>query len=164
MTFFLFRHGEKLKGGDHNPPLSFYGLQQAQQILENIKSGELPQPTRLWVSPKIRTHQTFLPVARHFQLQLEQKSELEERQSSETTGDFRKRIQTALEELSSLSGCIFMCTHMDWTEEAMSLIPSSSDLSSGQYSYWAPAQFLGFQSRDFIFEVTHSGIIKGDNK
>lgn len=164
MTFFLFRHAEKSRGTDNNPLLSPAGLQQAEALLKLVKDGKLPQPQRLWVSPKVRTHQTFAPLSRHFKISLEQREELEERQPHESNSEFRERIRSLVEEISqselkNSSDCVFMCSHMDWTEQAMSIIPCDTNLTSGEYSYWAPAQYLGFQRQGPLFELIQAGAV-----
>ena len=42
---------------------------------------------------------------------------------------------------------------MDWLEEAMSVIPSSQDLTKDAPSHWSPLQYLGLSHKAALFEI-----------
>ncbi|MFP5518749.1 MAG: phosphoglycerate mutase family protein [Bdellovibrionia bacterium] len=159
MKFYIFRHAEKSSGGGPNPSLSAGGFDQASKLALLVREGKLPSPQELWVSPKIRTHQTFAPLAEHLGISLKEIPELIEKQSSESLPEFRQRIESVLQEVVATKKCIFVCTHMDWAEEAMSLIPCDKDLSGSEFSYWSPAQYVGFQLDKSLFHFLETGAV-----
>jgi phosphohistidine phosphatase SixA len=63
MHIVLFRHAEREPMRATNPPLTAQGMRQAQALALLVKQGGLPAPTRLLVSPKLRTQQTFTPLS-----------------------------------------------------------------------------------------------------
>lgn len=148
MKFVLFRHAHKGILPFEDPDLSPQGHLQAEQISRDVSAGKIPAPTRLLVSPKRRAGQTFLPVAQERGLPLTVQSALDQHLSGETTSEFRDRIRIFINSLTAqFSGAdvIYACTHYDWIEEAMSLIPSDRDLNTFEFSHWSPTQYLVFE-------------------
>jgi phosphohistidine phosphatase SixA len=146
MKFVLFRHAHKGVQPFEDPELSLPGFEQAARLTGMISAQQLPVPTKLWVSPRRRTSQTFYPVSRGYSIPLEIKDELD--QCSEETGsEFRKRIQSLLNEIDSMklsAETVFACTHYDWIEHAMQLIHCDRDLNTFEFSHWSPTQFVEF--------------------
>lgn len=159
MQICLFRHAERENSGISNPPLTRRGHGQAFELAQKIQRNELPAPTRMFVSPKIRTHQTFLPSSELFSVEMTLTPELDERNNSETADQFRKRIQRFLNFLEKQQGVIFACTHLDWIEEALALIPLENSLPAESNQAWTPAQFLEFEVQDGLWQITKTGRI-----
>lgn len=151
MQFVLFRHAEKSSVGAQNPGLSPRGLAQAQRITELTNEGQLPTPTRLLASPLLRAQQTLLPVAENFKKTLEIINDLNERQNSESHDQFRHRIQRFLRWVETQTGLFYVCTHLDWLDEAMTLITADVNLNQDRYSHWAPAAHI-------CFDINESGL------
>jgi broad specificity phosphatase PhoE len=157
MQILLFRHAERENTGLENPPLSVRGQHQAQAIKSGVSKGTLPHPSRLYVSPKIRTHQTFGPAAEWTRLELQLTPELDERQNSESASQFAARVRRFLSFLEKQTGVIYVCTHLDWIEEALIAIPSPEDLSAEKFQAWAPAQYIEFDLQEGLWLVLKSG-------
>lgn len=138
----LFRHAERNKFIEDEPQLSPYGLKQAHYLSEHREQLKLPKPTSLWVSPRLRAQQTMTPLSRLCETALIVKSELDERKSYETMPDFRLRITRFVKSLPLQNGVIYMCSHLDWIEEAMSIFDCDSDLLNQPGGHWATSQFL----------------------
>jgi broad specificity phosphatase PhoE len=152
MILILFRHGHKGQTPFQDPDLTPKGFDQALDLVTKIEQGILPQPTHCWFSEMIRTKQTLQKVIEKYQPKNFQKSELNIRNhigaKSETTQDFRTRIQKFCNDLVSKqkpSEVHFICTHYDWIEEVLTLINSDKDLNSFEFSNWAPGQYLVFE-------------------
>lgn len=155
IQFILLRHAEKGITPFEDPHLTAKGFQQAQNILTLVQQNKLPQPTHIWSSQKIRTTQTLQPLAHYFSITEQKTQLLNLQQSQENTASFRQRIELFLTQLTESSSHAqtshtqpavhFACTHYDWIEEAMSLIPCDKNLNSFEFSHWAPAQYIGFK-------------------
>ena len=159
MQIFLFRHAERENTGTENPPLSSRGHGQAQELAQQLRKKNFPAAQKIFVSPKIRTHQTFIPFADAIGIELTMTPELDERQNSETGSQFTTRVRRFLSFLERQNGVIFVCTHLDWIEEAMIAIPSETDLLSEKYQAWSPAQFLEFDIQEGLWHVLRAGRI-----
>lgn len=162
MKFALFRHASKGIIPFDDPELTAQGFQQSIQILNLIKTNELPTPTHLFVSPKRRTSQTLYPASKEFSVPIQIKPELDLRQQDESPAQFRSRIENFLNSVSQHGNedVVFACTHYDWIEESMTLIDCDRNLNSFEFSHWAPTQFI-------LFEISKSGwklLKKGDAK
>lgn len=160
MQILLFRHAERENTGVENPPLSARGQKQAQMLGLRFQSGAFPRPLKIFVSPKIRTHQTLQPLAELAGTDLQLTPELDERQNSESAAQFIQRVRRFLTFLEKQTGVIYLCTHLDWIEEALIAISSSEDLLSEKYQAWAPAQFIEFDVQDGLWHVHASGRIE----
>lgn len=131
--------------------LSRSGFDQAEKLVREIEPGGLlPQPTILLASPKKRARQTLHPVAAALGLAVVVKSVLDERRTGETGDAFRERIKAwsemMVKELAA-DDVVWACTHMDWLEEAMLLLPS--DLSELEIaSGFSPAECQIFSIED----------------
>lgn len=153
MKLLLFRHAERENIGQGNPRLTARGQKQASLLANLINQGKLPKATRMMVSPRIRTHMTFEPAARELSLNLQERIELDERQSSEQASQFHSRVENFLNACAREPGVTYLCTHLDWIEEALILIPSDSDLLKPQYQTWAPGQHMVFEIIDGLWKL-----------
>jgi phosphohistidine phosphatase SixA len=146
MKFVLFRHAHKGFTPFEDPELSPRGFQQATKILALVRTNLLPKPTELFVSPRRRTSQTFYPLSRELQISFSVSDLLDQRKENENLQQFRLRIAQFIEGFSDrttlANKTVFVCTHYDWIEEAMSLINCDRNLDSFEFSHWAPAQYL----------------------
>lgn len=161
MQIHLFRHAERENTGIENPPLSKRGKEQATALRAAIEKGVLSKPGRLYVSPKLRAQQTFLPVAEGLGVEMQMTPELDERQNSESGSQFSARVRRFLGFLEKQTGVLYVCTHLDWIEEALINIPSPEDLLSEKYQAWAPAQFIEFEVQEGLWIIHRSGRITG---
>lgn len=158
MLVVLFRHGHKEFAMDENPSLSPKGFEQAQNLAGLIVNGTLEKPTHCWYSEKKRTQQTLeksFPGALTFE-----RVELNHREGDEDQKKMRARIQKFLNDLAHRTQARevhFICTHYDWIEEAMTLIDCDLDLTSYEFSSWAPGQFLVFDLEDGLFTFVKKG-------
>ncbi len=130
MHAILFRHATKERSFDANPGLSVQGQAEAEEILRLVNTGVLPRPTQIFCSPKKRTSETMLPLARALQISIQVTEELDERKNHERVADFLERIEAfllPLQDAYQVNDVIYICSHMDWLEEAMTIIPSSDN-------------------------------------
>lgn len=158
MEVLIFRHAERDNSGDSNPDLSPRGLKQAQGLSELALRQDLPRPQRLICSPKKRAQSTFTALSQSAQIPLAIQDALDERLPNESMPEFKNRIQTFLNGLAlKSSSVIYICSHMDWLEEALCLIPSDTDLLSPQFQVWPPGKYLHFHVEDKIWHFLNSG-------
>lgn len=144
MRLVLLRHAEKAPLLTlSSPPLSAEGEKQAQKLLEFVRQGKLPPPHKICCSPKVRSRQTLQPLADEFDIENVEIAELDERRNNETYDQFRERVQKLLERAETFDKTTYLCTHLDWIEEALAIIPADSDL--GSYQNWGSGQFMVFQ-------------------
>lgn len=150
MDVVLFRHAKKGMLPFEDPGLTPEGLMQSERLPDIVNKYNLPAAAALWASEKIRTHQTFQGLASTFKLNTETKAELNLRSESESQNMFQQRVKILIDELTlsacnDLQSCIYLCTHYDWIEEAMAIIPSDKNLLTFEFNSWAPAQFVHFK-------------------
>ncbi len=166
MKLVLFRHGEKQSERTSDPLLSHKGEQQAKALKQYVQQGILPKPNRLIISPKIRTAMTFSPLAQSLPLHLEKSNALDERSNQEEASDFKKRILQFIENISKPvdqkenEQIIFICSHLDWIEEFLDLLPSDSDLFQIPDFRWTPGAYLVFEfnfERNELWQLTQKG-------
>ncbi|WP_413293229.1 phosphoglycerate mutase family protein [Bdellovibrio sp. HCB185ZH] len=154
MKIYIFRHAQKAMDFSGDPDLTPEGHGQASTLLDLVLKNEMPKPTQLWVSPRKRTHSTFRPLSEQLKLPLVNQEALLEQQGDESLQIFRRRISNLLEKASEATNdVIFMCSHYDWVIEAMSVIPSETDLSDDRFNHWTPCQCVGFEvAKDGMFK------------
>lgn len=151
MDVVLFRHAKKGMLPFEDPGLTPEGFAQGERLPDVVQKQGLPTARELWASEKIRTHQTLQALASVLHLSTLTKVELNLRNETETQKMFCARVQILIDELSltarnsSTNECIYLCTHYDWIEEAMHLIPSDRSLMTSEFSTWAPAQYIHFK-------------------
>ncbi len=151
MRALMFRHAERENSGSQNPPLSHRGLKQAVKLVEEIRSGRLPLPDRMYCSPKLRAHQTFHQVRLQLKSEMFSHNDLDERMNSESLEQFSKRVQRFLQMVEGQTGVVYFVTHMDWLEEAVQKIHSNVDLLQERFRMWAPAQSIEFDVHDGLW-------------
>ncbi|AGH95872.1 histidine phosphatase family protein [Pseudobdellovibrio exovorus] len=163
MKCVLFRHAHKGIMPFEDPELSLQGFEQAARLMDEVTLSRLPIPTLLYVSPKRRTSQTLYPLSKMHHLNLQVCPELDQHSHSESLQEFRQRIQKWLDEVSATTdknAVIFMCTHYDWIEEAMSLINCDRDLNTFEFSHWHPTQYVVFDIQDDLWKFVRKGTAK----
>src|SRR4051812_45130684 len=132
MKFVLFRHASKGIMPFDDPELTPQGFQQSLHIVDLIKTGLLPTPTALFVSPKRRASQTFYPISKEYALPIQIKPELDLRLPEESSAQFQERITNFLKKIEQINSAevIYACSHMDWIEESISIIECDKNLNS----------------------------------
>ncbi len=156
MKIYLFRHAEKINAFHRNPELSPQGEKQALLLAEKVQQALLPRPTELWVSPKKRAQQSMGPLSQALDLPLQIKTALDERDVSENQSQFHQRVEKICHSLTSAKGVIYLCSHFDWLEEALAVLPSDEELTHERYAHWSPLQYMGFHFRDSLFQLIDS--------
>jgi broad specificity phosphatase PhoE len=154
MKVYLFRHGQKDSMPLGDPDLTGVGHQQARKLAELINSGELLRGTQFLASPRIRAQSTLTPAARACHNSVQVLSDLDQREVYESSEVFRARIQqllSSLEKKFSPNDVVYLCTHHDWIEESLSVIPADTDLLDSRYWSWRPAQYMHFEVIDGLW-------------
>ncbi|MFN3454496.1 MAG: histidine phosphatase family protein [Pseudobdellovibrio sp.] len=164
MTIILIRHGHKAMQPADNPTLSPKGYEQSHKLLTYVKNNQLPAPTHCFFTDKIRTYETLQEIIKVYQPKTELKTDLNLHHHLETSLQFRQRVQKCINYFTFLSSqpelhhqIIYLCTHYDWIEEAMSIIDCDQNLNSFEYVSWAPAQFIEFEIIDHIWHIKSKG-------
>lgn len=157
MRVYLFRHAERENSGQADPPLTAHGRKQATAIGRLVASGEWDRPDRIWISPRRRTLETFAPAAASAGVSVQVLPELDERQSAESGAQFTLRVRRLLIETAQTPGVTYLCTHLDWIEEAIIAIPSPEDLLATQHQIWSPAQHMIFDIEDGLWHLRRQG-------
>lgn len=103
---------------------------------------------------------TFANVSEAFRLDLTSSRELDERQNSESPLQFTKRVKNFLTFISSQTGTVYLCSHLDWIEEALREIPGDTDLLQDKYQHWAPGQFMTFEVTSQLWHLGKFGSIE----
>jgi broad specificity phosphatase PhoE len=153
MKVVLLRHGTRASQDFGDSPLSPVGHKQAEDLAERVQSlSDLPRPTLLLCSPKRRARETLQPLSDSAQLGMELAltidARIDERHQAETGREFESRLKEVLDEVSNKSeDCIYICSHLDWLELAMVLIPSNMSELEKALS-WSTAEYR-------IFKVEH---------
>ncbi|MGZ3744901.1 MAG: histidine phosphatase family protein [Pseudobdellovibrionaceae bacterium] len=158
MKVYLFRHGQKESFPFEDPDLTSFGHQQAIQLANLIRSGDLCKGTHFLSSPRLRAQSTFKPAAELCGSPLQVTAALDQRTAYESAEVFRSRIQHLLNSLPenfSEKDVVYLCSHHDWIEESLSLIPADTDLLSPPYWSWRPAQYMYFEVVDGLWTLKH---------
>lgn len=156
MKVYLFRHGQKDITPFSDPDLTSFGHQQARKLAQEIHHGALLRGTHFLASPRLRAQNTLRPAAELCGHEIQVHSDLDQRGSQEGFEEFRVRVQNFLSSLARKfqpQDVVYLCTHHDWIEEAMSCIPCDVDLLDMRYSVWSPAQFMHFQIQEGIWHL-----------
>ncbi len=159
MRVLMFRHAERDRMGGSNAPLSPNGLKQAAKLVEEIQTGNLPAPHRMFCSPKTRTHQTLHQIRLELKIEMHSSEDLDERQPDESKEQFEKRVLKFLNHLNLQSGVVYFATHLDWLEEALFLIHSDTDLAQDRFHHWPPCMGLEFEIQDGVWHFQNSHLI-----
>ncbi len=166
MYLILIRHGHKTFLPTHDPTLSDKGFSQASELLKLVEKGVLAGPNMCWVSDSQRTYQTVEKIIKHYNVQCEKTDQLSVRQNHESGSEFRTRVAKTISSLEQIAlesrdKVYMLCTHFDWIEEAMSVINCDQNLTSFEYSHWAPAQYMVFEIKDSTWYVRDKGVVQG---
>lgn len=174
MKAVFFRHATRSVQGLGDAQLNAAGLRQAEELASGLSpQGPLPHPTHLMCSPKKRARQTLAPLSARTQLPLIIDERLDERRQNESTREFEDRVRslteeilspetkTFLEEKNTTKGCdpcVFLCSHLDWLETAMALVPS--DMSDAEIAApWTTAEFRVFRIEGDLWMCKGGGVI-----
>lgn len=155
MLVYFFRHCERASGGD-NPPLTPAGVLQAKKLAELTETEKLPKPHLLWTSPKRRAVDSLVPLATHLGLKVEALAELDERKPSESAPAFQQRVRGTLERIERLGRDLFLCSHLDWLEAAMSEIADEGRLHVTSF-HWSAGGYIGFSVEDGHWHSQNQG-------
>lgn len=156
MNVYLFRHGQKGSSPISEPDLTEFGHQQARTIAERIRLGEFLPGSHFLVSPRLRAQSTLRAAALYCKVSPRIEKTLDQREGYESAEQFRTRIAgfvSSLEKLHKPDDTVYICTHHDWIEEALSIIPADTDLLDSKYWSWNPAQFAYFKINNGLWEL-----------
>lgn len=156
----IFRHATRAMTDLEDPSLNAQGLAQAERLVHLIHpKGPLPVPTAIWTSPKLRARQTMMAVADRLSIQPEVRADLDERTSAEDRAQFRSRIHNCISVLEArvkAQTCFYVCSHFDWLEDAMQMLPSDmSDLDIAMP--FGTAEYRIFAIEDGVWKLVGRG-------
>jgi broad specificity phosphatase PhoE len=169
MKLVLLRHATRSSHEIGDASLNVTGRQQAVELCTRLApQGDLPVPTHLISSPKKRARQTLEPLADAVHEILKIDPRLDERSHAETVSEFEKRIRSVLLELEQTHAksnqpdgretCVYICSHMDWLETALLLMPT--DLSPQEASEsWATTEYCVFKYQNGLWIKKHRGFV-----
>lgn len=166
MKLIMLRHAARSPHDVGDSGLNAYGRAQAFQLPQSLNpQGPLPPPSLMISSPKKRTRETLLPLAARLGLTLSIDKGLDERRQNETAREFQERVHSVLEGLTrNLSvtpalreTCILMCSHLDWLEAAIAVLPS--DLADAEHLNWSNCEFRIFKWQGGIWCLAGHGVI-----
>lgn len=156
MHVYLFRHGQKGSTPYSDPDLTELGHLQARTLAEKIRDHAFIAGTHFVASPRLRAQSTLRVAALQCQSPVRVDTGLDQRESYESAVDFRTRISDFIQALPKMfdeSAVVYLCTHHDWIEEALSLIPADTDLLDTKYWSWNPAQYAFFKVNNGLWEL-----------
>jgi phosphohistidine phosphatase SixA len=156
MNVYLFRHGQKASLPFADPDLTATGFAQASSLARRIENGELLAGTHFWASPRIRAQNTFAAAAQLCKAPVQIVRDLDQREHFETSEVFRARIQSlllGLEKKFASGDIVYLCTHHDWIEESLPLIPADTDLLDSRYWSWNPTQYMHFEVGQGVWQL-----------
>lgn len=163
MKIILIRHAQKGIQPIDDPELDQKGKIQALSLLKQIQLGHLPHPTHSSVSLKIRTMQTLLPMIEFYKISTTQSNLLQSKGSNQTLAQYREQITKWIQSIQSENEDVhYVCTHFDWIEEAMSLIPCDRDLNTFEFAHWSPAQYIVFEIHEGLWKFKAKGHINNE--
>lgn len=141
-----------------DPDLTNFGHQQAAKLAELIRNGALLRGTQFLTSPRLRAQSTLKPAAQLCGSLVQVAQDLDQRTHFESHEVFRARIQhllNSLENRFSQKDVVYLCSHHDWIEESLSVIPADTDLLDPRYWSWRPAQYMYFEIVDGLWILKH---------
>lgn len=157
MRVIIFRHAERHSYGNPEPLLNAHGIKQSQDLLRQVLEQQLPEPNQLWVSRKIRTHQTFQKLADHFQMPFQVLPELDPMSRSESSDEFSLRVQKVLNKIEKSNGTIYLCSHLDWVDTSLDLISSDTALENHFNHHWPAGDHIYFEIDDGLWYFRKKG-------
>lgn len=158
MQLYLIRHAEKLPSLHNDPELSPHGLLQAAHIWDYLKERQLPMPTQIMCSPRVRTQQTLQPLAQGLRLPVQINEALEEKSSLETALEFETRVEKVLSHLKE-NQIHCLCTHYDWVIVASQLLLSQKFVHVGVCHHWQPCQIVLFDVKESAGNILDFGVV-----
>ena len=166
MKIVLLRHATRSAVGLGDTPLTLLGLAQAEELgLKGATARDsLPKPTHVFASPKQRARQTLTPLSEKLGLPLKIDPRLDERHQNESHVEFTQRLREFLAEIESMQTseepAIYLCTHLDWLELAVTEI--SSDLTEIETAAsWQTAEYRVFRVEDGLWQFKNRGRATG---
>lgn len=162
MKMLMIRHAARSLHDLGDTPLSSQGRLQAEHLRQLIDEGQIPAPTELISSPKKRAKETLAELAMALELPVTIENRLDERHQNESAREFEDRVRSFLEEITSDEAaenrekCIAICSHLDWLELAIVLLPST--LSENEIAdSWSNAEYRIFRYVDGLWKLTARG-------
>jgi broad specificity phosphatase PhoE len=155
-----------LSGVIDDPSLNDLGHRQAQVLAEfSVDGAKIPRPTHLYSSPRKRAQETLAPTSAALNLKIKIDPRLDECRSSENATEFRQRIVSLINEFAAQAadpkmkfGEIYVCSHFDWLETVLPLLPSDlkdSEITAG----WGHCEFRVFEISDGLWKFLKGGRI-----
>lgn len=160
MKVYLFRHGEKSFHGGPNPGLSPHGLDQAKALAHAVSKQQLETPSEILVSPKLRSQETFMPMAHTCGIAFQIRAELDEKGAFETHAAAVQRIAHFLDHLEMhfpKATVIYLCTHMDWLEIAIDHLQSSSGAAATP-ALFQPCEWILAELNSREWSIVNKGV------
>lgn len=154
MKITLLRHGNRDLTMSSDGGLNRAGNDLAAGLPSKIEpNGNLPKPTQLISSPKKRAQETLLPMSKALELPLLTEEDLDERRTNESSVEFRSRVKNYLELLPNKyksSDVVCLCTHSDWLDDAMIVLPSDIPQPIAE-SGFACGEYRSFEFKDGLW-------------
>jgi broad specificity phosphatase PhoE len=132
--------------------------------VELVSQKKLPQPTSLIASPAKRAHQTLEPLAKTLGLNVQTQLLFNQRLRAESAKDFHQRVLRALRwleeyphEQGSPKTVIFICSHIDWLDEAYGSLTSTEPLPF--LGLWRPGEYLVFDMEKGLWKTIEQGVL-----
>jgi len=169
MKVLFIRHGTRSLHGLGDVSLNSQGQRQAEHLAQLVAQGQLPSPSHLLSSPKKRACETLESLSLATQIPVTIDPRLDERHQNESAREFEARVRSFLDEWTPApvtsrksEGCAIICSHLDWLELAMVLIPSTLSETEMAAS-WANAEYRIFRYTDHLWELIGTGIAEPRN-
>lgn len=163
MKVVLLRHATRSLREMEDPGLTADGHAQANGLARRvIDTSDLPKPKRLIASPKRRAIETLRPLHFLADVPLHVDGRLDERQPHESGHTFEGRILEVINDLSDMEesyaedDAVYLCSHLDWLEAILPLLPS--DLSDFEIqASWSTCQYRIFTVKEGIWSLESHG-------
>lgn len=128
MKITLIRHSNRDISMSSDGGLNEIGKGRAEGLKARLQpEGDLPKPTQLFSSPKRRAKETMQPLSEFLKMPLQITELLDERFADESSVEFRSRVRKFIDllpEKYKSNEVLYLCTHADWLEEAMTVMPT----------------------------------------
>lgn len=170
LKLILLRHAARTPTFFGDEVLNSSGRQQAEKFAQifSAKDANPPAvlaPSQLLVSPKKRAIQTLQPLSAATGIELQIDPRLDERLKSETGAAFETRIKAVLAEVAGQAGggeTIFICSHLDWLEAAMALLPAV--LTEREISApWSTCEYRVFRFENELWAAAGGGVVHAES-
>ncbi len=155
MNLVLLRHATRsnvLEFGSGESALNPVGFAQAEDLVQAVKPhGQLPSPTLLYASPKLRARQTLTPLSKALHIDLKILEDLDERRETESLSAFESRVRMIFETVKNQDDIetVYLCSHLDVLEAASALWPT--DLSDREMAQtWQTVEYQLFKIQNGI--------------